>query len=291
MTAPSSIRSARDNGPVTEGQSYDDKHPRAQRLIEAGAGFAGATGGAALSVFLTGGSGVVEGAAAGAALGSTLAEIGTRLLGHREMARVGGAARYAGMAYQKRIAAGDNLRDDGWFDERPGGRSAAAEICEGTLVIAQREHQERKIEFYGYLLANLSFDPDVDEYLANWLLKLVSELTWMQLVLVAMIGRRADFTLPNVGIGVGMGDWTQWGLHEQLADLGFGRRELISARSLRRDPESVRVVGSGNLTLAGAELAAGGRLLFELMWLDRIPASDIELAVDLLQPDNGATTD
>ncbi len=120
----------------------------------------------------------------------------------------------------ERIAAGDSLRDDGWFDERPKGRSAAAEICEGTLLIAQREHQERKVEFYGYLLANLSFDPDVDEYLANWLLKVASELTWMQLVLIAMVGRRTDFSVPNVGISVGIGDWSQWGLHEQLADLG-----------------------------------------------------------------------
>jgi hypothetical protein len=187
-----------------------------------------------------------EGAAAGAAVTSVLIEFGSRLLDHREMVRVGAAAIYARRACQDRIAESHALRDDGWFDNRPGGRSIAAEICEGTLLIAQREHQERKSSSTVICFANLGFAAEVDEYLANWLLKGADELTWMQLVLLAMIGRKQQFDLPDILIGDRQeGDWTLWGLHEQLADLGWGRRELIlllkpsTARRGSAFPESI----------------------------------------------------
>ena len=52
---------------------------------------------------------------------------------------------------------------------------------------------------------------DIDEYLANWLLKLSGELTWMQLVLLAMVGRKTEFTLPDIDISDRGPDCTQWG--------------------------------------------------------------------------------
>jgi len=272
---------------VTEARSPDEL-AGARSLIQAGSGLVGATAGAWLGLSLTGGQGVVEGAAAGAAIGSVLADIGGRLLGRREKARVGGAAIYASRAYEERIAKGDCLRDDNWFDSRPHGRSIAAEICEGTLLLAQREHEERKIEFYGYMLANISFRPEVDEYLANWLLNLADELTWMQLVLLALVGRKDDFQLPDVIVGETRGDWTQWGLHQQLSDLGYGRRELVMAS---RAPSET---GSGSYSiparidrrLVAAELQGAALWLYPLMWLHRVPARDIGTAIDLLQPDS-----
>ena len=99
--------------------------------------------------------------------------------------------------YEERIAAGDHLRDDNWFEERPRGRSAAAEICEEPYSLRSENIKSEKFEYYGYLLANLSFQSNVDEYLANWLLRLAGELTWSQLVLLAMIGRKDDSPSRN----------------------------------------------------------------------------------------------
>ncbi len=56
-------------------------------------------------------------------------------------------------------------------------------------------------------------------------------------------------------------------------------------------PGKVRALRGGDHSLAGAELAAGGPLLYDLMWLDRIPEHDIENAIYLLQPDTTTTTD
>jgi len=253
----------------------------ARRLLEAGSQMAGAASGAAAGALLGGPAGAVEGATAGAAISSILVEIGSRLLGRREMMRVGGAAIYAGIAYEARIAEGSQLRDDFWFADRPGGRSVAAEICEGTLLTAQREHEERKIEFYGYLLANLGFTADVDEYLANWLIRLADELTWMQLVLLAMVGRKAEFELPDIALNDRGSDWVQWGLHEQLADLGFARRELVLPESKGGSAERTLTVGD---RVPNLELRGAGQLIFELMWLARVPSYDIEQAIALLQP-------
>ncbi len=256
----------------------------AHRLLEVGSDLVGVTGGAAIGLVIAGPPGALMGAASGSALTTMLREFGRRLLGKREEVRVGAVAIYAGMAYKERIADGDRLRDDSWFEKRPNGRSAADEICEGTLLIAQREHEERKVEHYGYLLANLSFESEIDEYLANWLLQLANELTWTQLVLLAMIHRKGEFNLPSITIGTGLSGWTPWGLRQQLADLGYAKRELIGLpppppgsgpsipvipRKVEREP-------------AHMELHSGGMLIYQLMWLDRIPDADIQLLIDRL---------
>jgi hypothetical protein len=273
---------------IDSGQ-LDDENDLARRIIEAGSELVGVTSGAAFGLYAGGPDGALAGAAAGSALTTALREFAQRMLGHRERVRVGAALHFAKIMYEERIAAGDRLRNDNWFEDRPRGRSAAAEICEGTLLIAQREHQERKVEYYGYLLANLSFQSNVDEYLANWLLRLAGELTWSQLVLLAMIGRKDDFTLPAITIAQDdVTEWTPWGLHEQLADLGYGRRHLIGVP--REVPEKkpggpqFTIPPRINRLLPDMQLVNTGTLIYALMQLNRIPAKDIDLMIYLLQP-------
>ncbi len=282
---------------IDSGQSdHDDGLGR--RIIEAGSELVGVTSGAVLGLYAGGPDGAIAGAAAGSALTTALREFAQRVLGPRERIRVGAALRSADAMYRERIAAGDHLRDDGWFADRPRGRSAAAEMLEGTLFMAQREHEERKVEYYGYLLANLSFQANVDEYLANWLLQLADELTWSQLVLLAMIGRKDEFTLPAITVAINDAmPWSQWGLHEQLADLGYGQRNLIGKP--RKMPESKP--GKPQFTipphierlLPNMQLVNTGPLIYALMQLNRIPAEDIELLISYLNPsdEEAETTD
>jgi hypothetical protein len=275
---------------VVDGDSSRQENGGVERLIEAGSNLAGAISGAVVGARLASDPSAVIAAAAGgsAVFTYTLNEIGQRLLGHREAMRVGGAAIYASELYRERISKGGNLRDDNWFDERPHGRSIAAEICEGTLLIAQREHEERKVQFYGYLLANLSFEIEIDEYLANWLLRTAETLTWSQLVLLAMIGRKDRFDVPAVRIGESGPDWTPWGLHQQLADLGYGKLEFIGIPQPEAGPKNpgTFTIPRINLDLRDQQLVGAGALLYPLMWLERIPDEDIELFITLLQPDD-----
>ena len=278
----------REHGTVSDDDSRAQQDRSAGHLIEAGAELVGMTGGAALGLCAGGAPGAVAGAAAGSALSSLLADIGRRLLGRREEVRVGAAAIWADIAYKERIENGDQLRNDDWFGTRPKGRSAAEEICEGTLLMAQREHEERKVEFFGYLLANIGFEPAVDENLANWLLELAEQLTWTQLVLLGMIGRKQDFELPAIEVGGRTEELDSWGVHEQLTDLGYARRELIGAP--RKEPLQV-AIGRINLDLPDMELRRGGTLLYAMMSLNKIPDSDIELLIELLQPPSGGSSD
>jgi hypothetical protein len=171
-------------------------------------------------------------------------------------------------------------------------------MLEGTLAMAQREHEERKVPYYGYLLANLSFQSNVDEYFANWLLKLADELTWSQLVLLAMIRRKDEFTLPAITIADSdVMQWSQWGLHEQLANLGYGQRNLIGRprKVAENDPRETQFSIPQHIErlLPNMQLVNTGPLIYALMQLNRIPADDIELLISYLDPsdEEAETTD
>lgn len=177
----------------------------------------GSIAGAVAGMLLAGPPGAVGGAVAGPILASVLREMTHRILSHREDARVGGAFRAATARLQERLEAGDEVRDDGFFASKPGRRSDAEEIIEGVLLAVQRGHEERKVEFLGYLLANLCFESEVDAYLANWTIRTAQELTWAQFVLLSALGRTERPTLPVVEIGTGAAGWRTWGIHEQLS--------------------------------------------------------------------------
>jgi hypothetical protein len=125
------------------------------------------------------------------------------MLSKREQARVGAAFHFAAVAMQERLDAGGNYRTDGFFTDNASHRSPAAEVAEGVLVAAQRQHEERKVEFYGYLLANIAFQEEVDRQLANWLIRTADSLTWAQLCLLSAIAQKDQVQLPAVAIGSG----------------------------------------------------------------------------------------
>jgi hypothetical protein len=69
-------------------------------------------------------------------------------------------------------------------------------------------------------------------------------------------------------------------VHQQLADLAFAKRELIGVSRKTEKYQILRV----DLGLPDMELFSGGLLLYQMMWLTKIPDSDIELLIELLQP-------
>lgn len=253
----------------------------AQRAIEAGSSLVGGVAGAALGGALGGPPGAVLGSAAGASLEAALREVASRWLSDREQVRVGAAATYARQAIEARLADGEEPRDDGWFDAQPRGRSAADELLEGTLLIARRQHQERKVQFIGRLMGNLCFESGIDEFVGDWLLRQADELSWTQYVLLAAIGV-PSVTLPAADVQAGIQDWASWGMHEQLADLGYARRELVGAPSRTTARMGLSLP---NTTMSELTLRSGGQLLFELMSLADVPPADINDALYRLAAD------
>jgi hypothetical protein len=251
----------------------------AQRAIEAGSSIVGGVTGAALGAALGGPPGAAVGSAAGASVEAALREVASRWLSDREQVRVGAAAIYARQVIETRLNGGEEPRDDGWFDRQPRGRSAADELLEGTLLIARRQHQERKVQYVGRLMGNLCFEPDIDEFVGDWLLRQADELSWTQYVLLAAIGL-PSVTLPSTDMRAGIKDWASWGMHEQLADLGYARRELVGAPARTTERLGLSVP---NTTMSDLTLGSGGRLLFELMSLADVPPTDINDALYRLE--------
>jgi hypothetical protein len=169
-------------------------------LIEVGSEISGNLAGAAIGFLLAGPPGAFAGAAATPLLTRTVrvaADFAKRQLSHREEVRVGATIAYASAKIQERLAHGAIIRQDDFFRDAPGDRATAEEIVEGVLRAAQRDHEERKLQFYGKLIANITFRPDIDRYQANLFIRLAQQMSYRELCLTAIFVR---IKASNAGI-------------------------------------------------------------------------------------------
>ncbi len=166
----------------------DEGSERLRNIIQQGTKIAGGAVGSALGFFAAGPAGAAVLGAMGTMASESLAHIGeevaSRMLGPREMVRVGGVLALAAERIQERIAAGDHIRDDDFFAGREGERSNADEVAESLILKAQREAEEKKIPFIANMLANIAFDPSVTVETAHQLSKTAEALTYRQLCIV-----------------------------------------------------------------------------------------------------------
>jgi hypothetical protein len=261
-----------------------DDDGKAARIIDAGSQISGGLVGAGLGLLMAGPPGALAGGGLGPAFASGLKEVARRLLGRREEVRIGGALRYAYDAIKELEEGGNPIRTDDFFDITNSGQSSADEIVEGVLLAAQRSYEERKVQFIGYLMANIAFEEAVNRTSANWLIKTAQELTWTQLVLLSLVGRRETLNVPDVQIGRHEENWSSWGVHMELLNLAYGQRELILTERRPNLTPGTKIPGTNfdlstmvgpSLRLRDQILTAGGQLCYTMMWLDRIDGSEI----------------
>lgn len=179
---------------MTENEENESSPPE---IVGAGADMAGAATGATLSTFLGGPAGAAIGAAIGHTFRKIGAEIDNRYISPREDERVASALSYAIERAEEKIEEGEEIRDDGFFDEGTDDRSSADEIVEGALIAAQREHEERKIEYIGSLIANICFDESLDSSQSNALISTAERMSWRQIRILSYISRLQEFTGRN----------------------------------------------------------------------------------------------
>lgn len=127
-------------------------------------------------------------------------------------------------------------------------------------------------------MANICFEKQVDGHLANWAINTAQELTWAQFVLLSAVGRD-DMPLPAIELGKNVGGWGAWGLHEQLADLGWARREMMLGTAQKTERLGLPQV---NVALQEQSLTRSGLLLYDLLWLSRIPKVSVLDVLDKL---------
>lgn len=179
------------------GSSDEEDATGATEIINMGAEIVGGVATAAAGLVVAEPAGAL-GVAAGAplvirALRWAGHEVRERVLSHREQVRAGGALASAALELQKLLEQGEELRNDGFFqDDVSPGRTAAEEILEGVLVTAERSYEERKVPYLGKLYAGIAVDASIDPAAANYLLAVGASLTWMQYVTLNVIAQNFD---------------------------------------------------------------------------------------------------
>ena len=230
----------------------------------------GAGAGAALGFYLndpTGIIGSVGGVLVAKALRSVGQEISNRYLSNREKIRAGCVLLIAASEIQKKIKNGENIRQDGFFDSNQSGRSDAEEVAESVILKCQREPQEKKIQFMGYLLANFAFRDDISPHMAHQIVNNVEGLTYRQLCLLRIAAcvdvrklRDSDYReqklFPNGPYDILYECFDLY--HKELINLG-GEHTL----------------GLTGIWPAKMRLQGLGRMIHDLMHLERIPNDDL----------------
>jgi hypothetical protein len=253
-------------------------------FIGSGGQVVGQVAGAAVGIL----AGPLAGAGAGAVLGEVLSRVGIelhdRVLAHRQGARAAGALATAAVRIEEHLQAGDQPRDDGFFDAGDDGRVDAEEVLEGTLLTAANAWEERKIEPLGRLFANIAFDESISPARANYLLRLAERLTYQQLAILAFIAEAQDGPYLHAVAGLEMIPSEPLPapapeVLAQLADLSDAR--LVGYRNTTGEVgTSLAMVETGGAwkpsMVIRADLTDDGYTLLRLMELNRLPRGDIE---------------
>lgn len=253
-----------------------------RELVELGAdGLAGLAGGAA-GAFL-GPVGAVAGGLATPVLGRLLGSAGRaiqrRLLTRNEEVRIGGALAVALGRIKEREAAGEKPRTDGLFD--PG--SDPRGMLEGTLLLAARSYDEKKVPFIGAFYASFVFDGAISINTGHFLLNLLDRLPYHSLCALAYLNDPAsNEERVQAQLAAEDGDdkltATLQSELSELANLG-----LVGA--WQGNPREVKTLGETYATFGGGVSILGrnaSRLallplastLVEMAELDKIPSAD-----------------
>ena len=256
------------------------KNDRLQQLINYGVPLLCASASAAVSSAL----GLIgpEGAAIGGMVGKGVEiwlskvgqEISERHLSTREKVRVGAVLVFAAEGIRRRLESGEPLREDGFFDEKQSGRSDAAEVAEHVLLKVQREPEEKKIRYMGYLYESIPFEPQISVHMAHQLIKAAEQLTYRQLCILRLCAVKDMFGLRNNNYRERYK--IEKDLYEVLSECAdLHNKEYIHSGldtiTFERNALSrLRSIIPSNMTFQ-----AIGNYLYNLMKLSQIPDEDI----------------
>ena len=178
-----------------------EKNERLRQLINHGTEIASGAFGGAVGFLCGGPIGAVVGGASGPIAALALRRIGgeisERHLGTREKVRVGAVLMIAAAEIIQRVENGETPRKDDFFDEKPTGRSDAKEVAESVLLRAQREPEEKKIWYMGYLISSITFDSEISVHMAHQLIKAAEQLTYRQLCILKLCAVKDKFELRD----------------------------------------------------------------------------------------------
>jgi hypothetical protein len=237
-------------------------------------------------------AGPFVGGASGEVVARVLLRIGSeleeRVFAPREQRRIGLAYAAAAQSAEARLAAGERVRSDGFFDAEEGASSPAEEMLEGVLRSAADAWEERKAPYVGRLFSGMAFQSDVTVGEGSYLVRLVDRLTYRQLLLLAAFhDSQAGGAYEREMRGLSGGKTpTQHAL--VMLSLIAEMDELMAANLIglpREDgsvgPPDATIIGSADAgSLRSSDVTKirvtpmGGRL-YSMLGLDEVPAEDV----------------
>lgn len=245
--------------------------------------------GAAFGNLVTGPAGAVIGAIAGEALKSVFGEMAKRALGNREARRIGSINEIAAEEIRRQLDSNRPLRTDGFFDRDTDDRSAADEVFEGVLLVAQREHEEKKLHLLGKMMARFAFSPSIDCSECNFLIRLAERLSYRQFCLLSLfnLDKRDSY---NLRTDIKSNSWSlvdndpRVGVLQDILELH--RLTLVQQKSLGNDNEGHDIMIEIFLVAPGRTHVVAGpaESLTRLADLHKsIPLSDLNGVATLLK--------
>lgn len=244
------------------------KEERINTISKVSGSAAGAAVGAVIGSAVAGPVGAIGGAVTGNIVERIFSwagnEISNRLLSKQEEKRITNVMDLAKKKIENNFADNKKLRDDDFFDQ-VNDRSTAEEILEGTLLVAQKEYEERKLPYIANLYANIAFDKNISREMADTLIKISSDLTYRQLMILSAVGfsqitgikgKEEKYTevrgLNNVSIA------------SEIFDLY--RKSLIFSSEV--------ILDAGGINPSKLILGGYGALVYNLMELPKFPLPD-----------------
>ncbi len=177
-----------------------NKESKTLSLVATGSDITGNVAGAVIGLLTAGPIGAVFGAASGPVVGRVINKICTeiydRQISKRQISRAGATAGLAIYQIIERLDAGDNIRNDGFFDEKES-RSSAEEIFEGVMIKSHNEHEEKKAKYYANIFVTATFDTRFTPESLNHFLSLAERLTYRQLCILQVFSFPHKFRLSD----------------------------------------------------------------------------------------------
>ena len=250
-----------------------EKNERLRQLINHGTEIASGAFGGAVGFLCGGPIGAVVGGASGPIAALALRRIGgeisERHLGTREKVRVGAVLMIAAAEIIQRVENGETPRKDDFFDEKPTGRSDAEEVAESVLLKVQREPEEKKIQYMGYLISSITFDSEINVHMAHQLTKAAEQLTYRQLCILKLSVVKDNFELHDK-------DYRGQGtLAQELYPLLYEYMDLYRKDFITFGIGFSSVSSLADINPGLADVQGIGVDLFTLMKLPSIPDADI----------------
>ena len=264
------------------------KSNKFEHLINLGANLAGTAAGTAMGFLVAGPPGAVLGGTIGSTCTDVLKAIGEEVIdkrlamSERQLLRSGAVYSFSIVKFKKNLEEQKPLSESFFKSYEPIERSTAEEMLEHVIIKAKDECEEKKIKFLGNLYGNAAFAIVLSKNTLNQLVNLVSDLSYRQICILAMIKNINDHNLRQEdyrGGGIQFPIESQHVLQEIFA---LESMNLIKCKQ-QNSGDSEVFFGITDIALGRLYLQPLGENLYNLLNLNEIVEDDILNLVNSLR--------